>query len=337
MPLVLGSLGVGGGGGRALGPETNTFGTTATADRATAEGLRDAYQGANAAWLALYNADRSNLILLQWDDGEALQRRNVAGTGWEDATEVVVGPRGPGPTNAQIVSAFDGAGRHSTFIYDATAYDVADARLRITTDPSTASPRAGDVVWAAVPAGVPRTEDEIAVRINGVDIGPLQTTAGANVKPRQLTQGRVHGLLVLTGAARIVDELPSARAQDWQVAAFWSDENLDTEAVIAAQFAGLATSATAAVAVPAYVAGTRASSAYLFLGVPTDAPSIVRVASHEESVDLRLSVEPVPSAEFAGQVGGADYRWVRSVTRQSFAAGRRWGEGRTIRLAYEYL
>ena len=40
------------GGGRTLGPETNTFGDDTTADKAAAAALRDAYATANADWLA---------------------------------------------------------------------------------------------------------------------------------------------------------------------------------------------------------------------------------------------------------------------------------------------
>ena len=101
MPLSPASGGGPGGAGSsrgALGPETNTFGTAATANRAAAEALRDAYAGANAAWLAMYNADRGFFISLEWDDGDALQRRNRAGNGWEDVTSIIVGPRGaPAP------------------------------------------------------------------------------------------------------------------------------------------------------------------------------------------------------------------------------------------------
>ena len=93
--LSLGGLGLGAGGsGLSLGPATNTFGDRSTADRAAAVALRDAYQAANAAWLALYSANRSFYILLRWGDGEALQRRNAAGDAWEDATGLIAGPKG---------------------------------------------------------------------------------------------------------------------------------------------------------------------------------------------------------------------------------------------------
>ena len=93
-----------GGGGESLGPQINTFGDSSTADKAASAALRDTYAGANADWLALYNASRAFYILLQWDDGKALQRRNAAGDDWEDLTGVIEGPRGPGPSDAQIMA-----------------------------------------------------------------------------------------------------------------------------------------------------------------------------------------------------------------------------------------
>ena len=84
-----------GGGGRTLGPQTNTFGDGTTANRAAAEALRDAYAAANADWLAQYNRNRSFLILLRWTgDGEVVQRRNVAGDDWGDVTDVIKGAAG---------------------------------------------------------------------------------------------------------------------------------------------------------------------------------------------------------------------------------------------------
>lgn len=95
MGLSLGgAIGLGGAADRGLGPQTNTFGDRTTADRAAAVALRAAYEGANAAWLALYNANRGFYILLLWDGGKALQRRNAAGTDWEDATGLIAGPKG---------------------------------------------------------------------------------------------------------------------------------------------------------------------------------------------------------------------------------------------------
>ena len=84
-----------GGGGVTLGPAQNTFGTTSTASKAAAETLRNTYAGANAAWLAQYNGDRSFMIRLVWtNNAQAYQRRNAAGTAWEDVTRVAPGTKG---------------------------------------------------------------------------------------------------------------------------------------------------------------------------------------------------------------------------------------------------
>lgn len=87
MPFP-GALGRGGGASAyGLGPPTNTF-ADATA--------RDAYATANASWLAEYNGNRFFWIRV----GTDIQRRNAAGTAWENVTAVVQGPAGPLPTKA---------------------------------------------------------------------------------------------------------------------------------------------------------------------------------------------------------------------------------------------
>ena len=91
MPIFdIGGRG-GGGAGAGLGPAQNTFGDNSTASRAAAEALRNTYQGAHATWLAEYNDDLALWIRLDWDDGTVIQRRNGAGTAWEDVTQVITG------------------------------------------------------------------------------------------------------------------------------------------------------------------------------------------------------------------------------------------------------
>ena len=77
--------GGGGDSGFSLGPEQNEFASNAA---------RDTYAAANAAWLALYNADRAFWI----ESGVDIQRRNVAGTGWESVAGIIRGATGPGST-----------------------------------------------------------------------------------------------------------------------------------------------------------------------------------------------------------------------------------------------
>ena len=107
-----GSGGPGGGSGSAvigLGPETNTFGTAATANRAAAEALRDAYAGNDADWLAEYNDNLGFWIRLVWNGGLVEQRRNAAGDDWEDVSNVIRGQQGdpgqPGPEGPPLVGS----------------------------------------------------------------------------------------------------------------------------------------------------------------------------------------------------------------------------------------
>ena len=114
VPFLGGVSGEGGGSAISLGAEQNTFGSDVTessdsaytANKAAAAAKRDTYAGANAAWLAEYDADRSSLIRLVWTGGaQAFQRRNVAGDGWEDVTNVapgVKGDDGEGTTKPEI-------------------------------------------------------------------------------------------------------------------------------------------------------------------------------------------------------------------------------------------
>ena len=83
----------GGDGVLGLGPLPNTFGSAAATDRAAAETLRNT-QTNNATWLAKYNGNLAFWIRLVWDDGVVEQRRNPAGTSWQDVTNVIRGPTG---------------------------------------------------------------------------------------------------------------------------------------------------------------------------------------------------------------------------------------------------
>ena len=91
-------------GGRSLSPEQNAFGDTSATNRAAAEALCNTYAGdsANVGWLTQYKVNCDFLIYLVWDDSDVVQRRNHAGTGWEDVTEVIQGRRGPGTTDVQV-------------------------------------------------------------------------------------------------------------------------------------------------------------------------------------------------------------------------------------------
>ena len=77
---------------RQLGPATNIFNG---ANQAAAEAERDAYGGANAAWLAAYDADDNLFIDLFYDDEHHYQNRQASA--WVTvATEPATRTAGPG-------------------------------------------------------------------------------------------------------------------------------------------------------------------------------------------------------------------------------------------------
>ena len=125
--LQPGGAGGGGGGGGVLGlgPSPNTFGDDTTADRAAAEVLRDT-QAADADWLAIYNGNLSFWIRLVWDDGVVEQRRNAAGDGWQDVTNVIRGAAGEGGADGQGMAQlhFTYASARDSFEALADAYHV---------------------------------------------------------------------------------------------------------------------------------------------------------------------------------------------------------------------
>ena len=91
---------------------------SAGAERVCHECRAQHLRNRHAAWLALYNADRSNWIRVGGAAG-AIQRRNGGpGLGWEDVTGIVSGrcsgadstvpgPAGPGVPDAGGISSAD--------------------------------------------------------------------------------------------------------------------------------------------------------------------------------------------------------------------------------------
>ena len=174
--------GRGGGGGFTLGPAQNTFGsatavTTApgyAADQAAAETLRDAYATANAAWLALYTGDRSSYIRLIWTgNATAFQRRNAAGTGWEDVTRIVPGTTGPvGPAGAtrtatQIAALLDAFIGNALWRSRLTGADLLDA----------VDLAVGSTVWRTAHTAL-RTAAQIVAVLDAYLLGTTWRTPG---------------------------------------------------------------------------------------------------------------------------------------------------------------
>ena len=143
MPLLpIGGTGSGGG-GLTLGPPTNSF-TAAT--QADAEDLRDAYELANAAWLAQYDNEPTYTIQINWPvvvtDSLYQSRR---GGDWADVTGLIRGePGARGALGAQ--------GRFMVYCYINAAVAPAAAPASTTFERST-----GTLLVPAGYAAIPST------------------------------------------------------------------------------------------------------------------------------------------------------------------------------------
>ena len=171
-PIALGS----GGGVLGLGPAPNTFGDSTTADRAAAETLRDAQATADAAWLALYNGNLSFWIRLVWDTGVVEQRRNAAGTDWEDVTNVIRGrPGNVGSQGRFLIRQYQNAATEPAVPTDGT-YNVDTDTLTPSTGWAVAytDPGAGEETWIVIATVDPATQSG---DITPTWVGPFRWSA----------------------------------------------------------------------------------------------------------------------------------------------------------------
>ena len=318
----------GSGGGRALGPRQNTFGDDSTADRPAAEALRDAYAGANAGWLAQYNGNRSFLILLQWDDGDVVQRRNVAGDAWEDVTDVIQGPRGvQGP-------AADGLRTYSAVLtYDAAANTIELAAMDL--GGGMFPTGKASLVYGFLPRDVDRGSVDLSTRGHGLN-GEWRHVNGSRIKARDLTPGALASMLVsaVGGHVYFIEPLPR-RPQDYVIAVvLGEDENDDALAAADLSTARAAFSTATGNVIDVQAARTAAGvtnsdrNRYTWFGVPADAPDLAGFtarATEAEALELTsgaaLSVDD-RYTDVEPQHNGVPYKWWRR--RQSWTSSRLW-------------
>ena len=180
--------GSGGGSGFALGPAQNTFGTTSTANKAAAIALLTTYATANTAWLAKYTADRSFFIQLVWTgNASAFQRRNAAGSAWEDVTGIVRGQKGnPGPvTDLTSKITAEETARVAADTTEATTRANADTALGKRIDGLPATPTLADLgglTQAQVDArAVVRYTADEKTKLAGIAAGATTTLAEGGV------------------------------------------------------------------------------------------------------------------------------------------------------------
>ena len=291
-PLVIS----GGGGGRTLGPAVNTFGDATTANGPAAEALRDVYAAANAGWLAQYNDRLDFLILLRWNGGEVVQRRNVAGDDWEDATDVI---RGPAGTNGANGAAGPGALITTSAIYSA-AHNAID--LGLTQDPGVPS-----VLFWRVPADVDRKNVALNMVANNITAGLIDVASNA-VVARQMTPGYLLSTVYFAGQFSLA-ELLHPRPQDFDIVVAWVDA-ASNPAISAPDAAAGDAFGTGRVTIPAY-AGSE-TFAYTFIGVPAVAPDID--IQNVRRVDTAAQLGLVRAADVTN-VGGAAYKWWHTPQR----------------------
>ena len=131
----------GGGSGFSLGPLQNEFVDAAA---------RDAYATANVDWLTQYNDDRANWIRTGGAAGQ-VQRRNVAGTAWENVTPIVSGPRGnTGPQTRSVVSEYaNSAAGTAPTVAAAGSYVIGTGEFTPSTGATAtpSNPPSGQVIW----------------------------------------------------------------------------------------------------------------------------------------------------------------------------------------------
>ena len=201
MGISIGGVGgrAGGGSGFALGPAQNTFGDSSTADRSAAETLRDTYATANAAWLALYDGDRSNWIELVWTgNANVVQRRNAAGDAWEDVTPVIRGQRGStGAAGAQGIYEVEIFRNSATDITTAPTGGTVVVATGVVTAPTDwtitpSAPSAGEDTFRSFARINPSTQTGTVTPVWSVPIDIRADVANADIDARIATWARAN-------------------------------------------------------------------------------------------------------------------------------------------------
>ena len=303
-----------GGGGRTLGPAQNTFGDAATVDRAAAEGLRAAYAGGNAGWLAQYNGNQTFLILLKWDGGEVTQRRNVAGDDWEDVTDVIRGPGGA-----------DGATGPGASIVTGPAYSAANNRIELT---GLADPPLASMLFMVTPADLDRASAQLTLRAGAVEES-LTCPRGMAVSARMLTPGEIVGVLRLAGGFQLIVH-PPPRPQDYRAVFVVGEDAADDDlaaADLATARAAVSPEDGGLIDVAAAFAAAGVSSAlthrrYYWLGVPSAAPDPSRlwIDGAGRGTDRFDNLSPYVGGP---DYGGEAYKWWRSPNTSGFTGSQR--------------
>ena len=322
-------VGTSGGSGFSLGPVQNEF---------TDNAARDAYATANAAWLALYNGDRSFWIRVGGAAG-TVQRRNAAGTDWENVTGIISGPAGadstvPGPAGQGVPAAgVVGDIMQKTGVADyATGWltpgiqtylgsgvswddesDPTELRLSQYFGADGGATIFGSLakILFRIPAVTPRGATELTARVvtgSGTDSGLIvRDLRDRRILARDLVPNGLYLALYATGSPgslRLVEPLP-VRPQDFDIVASWLPQPPFDQAAFEAYVsdaANHATSDTSSITqvAPADYATRTSRSVSRAIGLPLDAPDIAVIQPTRGGQVGFTHIGPWDGREFQG-------------------------------------
>ena len=204
-----------------------------------------------------------------------------------------------------------------TYVASAVTYDAAGENLDLTVP--VADPADVAEFYLVIPAGLPRSADDLTITVNGDRERPFHMPSGVRAKARDLTPGCLHILLRhFAGTAFLrytLADMPGPRPQDYDlIVARVLVSTPDIQALQAILDAG-ARYQTNEVVSPPDVAGQNS----LFFGVPADAPDIDNVVPH---IPLGITTYSVQRNTFLTTltIDGVLYKWWYGVSWVAGAA-----------------
>ena len=107
------------------------------------------------------------------------------------------------------MSQIDGVQTHLV----SSGWDDPDDPQHLIISPTLATQPDQMLLFMRLPFAIPRTARNLTARIGAQNVErPLVGINGGAVKPRELTPGALHGMLIDTGGARFIEVLPPAPA-----------------------------------------------------------------------------------------------------------------------------
>ena len=200
------------------------------------------------------------------------------------------------------MSQVDGVQTHLV----SSGWDDPDDPQHLIISPTLATQPDQMLLFMRLPFAIPRTDRNLTARIGAQNVErPLVGINGGAVKPRELTPGALHGMLIDTGAARFVEVLPP-RPQDYTLVVSWLPQPPYDQAQFEAFVSDPAnhgTSTTDMVTVPAWTGTDGNAQVGRVFGAPLDAPDLDFIET--TSIVSSSRITPWDGREFMG----TPYKW----------------------------